>query len=359
MSGVISCGKIKVIRNLTLEKRAFVKEKEMSIHEQNPEMKPDSLFDQGDFTYLVEGNICRLLDGRRTPGVIEQVDCTSGMFTWRITAYEDKGNSWTLPFSEVCHYQFLKGAVKLNGAACERLEAIDDSFDKTLFIAADERRYNETEAEIKKRQIEAETWLAANAVFQEAVQKFDFEDFHVLDQIAKVFQAYMKRHNLLEMEQKTSRAMVLNPNSGEWFKGMKVVLAELGLAPCYDKGIRTRDLFEGLGSKANRKKYIVYRLAFVRALFKALDMERVLLYRGMASEGEWRNVNRTLLNMTFKQEVAESFAALYDDKFSCAYVMKARIKVEALFMTYIETAQMNERYKEREGVVLCQSPMWL
>jgi len=44
----------------------------MGIHESNANSLPDSDFVKGDIKYLVKENKCRLLDGRRTPGYIEE-----------------------------------------------------------------------------------------------------------------------------------------------------------------------------------------------------------------------------------------------------------------------------------------------
>ena len=41
-------------------------------------------------------------------------------------------------------------------------------------------------------------------------------------------------------------------NSGEWMKGMLIVLAEMGLVSYSGRVVRTPDLFEGIGAKARR-----------------------------------------------------------------------------------------------------------
>lgn len=60
-------------------------ESEMGLHQNDANKKTDDLFDNGRLDYLVVGNRCRLLDGRRTEGYIEEIHCDEGYFRWRIT----------------------------------------------------------------------------------------------------------------------------------------------------------------------------------------------------------------------------------------------------------------------------------
>jgi hypothetical protein len=86
----------------------------MSIHESNANSLPDSDFVKGDIKYLVKQNKCRLLDGRRTPGYIEDYFVDSAMFRWRITDFEDKGGYWDVPAENISSYQILNGSRELN-----------------------------------------------------------------------------------------------------------------------------------------------------------------------------------------------------------------------------------------------------
>lgn len=86
----------------------------MNTHEYDDNMRPDDEFVKGELSFLVEGNKCRLLDGRRTTGYIEKYDNGSAMFRWRITKYEDKGKYWDLPAELVTKFQFEKDSEQLN-----------------------------------------------------------------------------------------------------------------------------------------------------------------------------------------------------------------------------------------------------
>ena len=57
----------------------------MSTHEDDENTRPDREFVPGKLSMVVDGNQCRLLDGRRTTGVIEKVFEDRAMFRWRIT----------------------------------------------------------------------------------------------------------------------------------------------------------------------------------------------------------------------------------------------------------------------------------
>jgi hypothetical protein len=199
---------------------------------------------------------------------------------------------------------------------------------------------------------------------------------------------------LKEIEEKTAGGIVLNPNSGEWVKGMEIVLAEMGLVRYRSKVTRTKDVFEGLGAKDRRRRYLTHRLAFVRAYLSLLGLSEVTLYRGIAvedmsvsvggagggtgsegtipgasfekarpsvgSEGERfaeeRDRARTrgsLVSYTFNLKVARSFCHFdRESRFKRSYLLKRTVPVERVFMTYLETDAMNERYKEAEAVVL-------
>jgi len=330
----------------------------MGLHQNNENKQSDDMFVEGDYSYLVVNNECRLLDGRRTPGYIECIDLDSAMFTWRITDYEDQGNCWFIPFSEVFRYQFKIESVTLSDDDAMDFEKADQSYVGQLEIIASEENRLNSEMQIEVQKKAALEWLSFNknsGVFEEVKLG---ANSHV-EKIAALFQEYMKSNELDEMERLTAEDVVLNPNSGEWIKGMIITLAEMGLLNCYVPKIRTKDIFTGLGTKENRRNYLLHRLAFVRAMFEELSKEDVILYRGMASEGKWMNKKRSLLNMTFSKEVAEAFASFDLEMYKTSYIMRTEISVKDLLMTYLETAQMNERYQEQEAVVLAKNEMWL
>ena len=96
----------------------------MTLHQFDENMKPDSEYFYGDLSFLVPGNVCRLLDGRRTPGFIEEVCTESAMFRWRISNFEDKGRYWDVPLEHIDDYQFENLNVQDNLRQIQELSEI-------------------------------------------------------------------------------------------------------------------------------------------------------------------------------------------------------------------------------------------
>jgi hypothetical protein len=163
---------------------------------------------------------------------------------------------------------------------------------------------------------------------------------------------YMESSGLSEQEKRTSKIYVLNPFSGEWIKGLQITFAELGLKEFIGTIPRTTDIFSGPGNKQLRQQYIIHRLAFVRALFKSFGYPEVVLFRGMAAEGNWQaHSHRFFSSWTFSKEVAEAFASR-DEHSKHSYLLKRTFPVEKLFLTCVETTAMNGQYREHEAVVI-------
>ena len=316
-------------------------------------MRPDNEFIEGNTSLLVEGNHCRLLDGRRTTGVIEKYFEDCGMFRWRITKYEDAGKYWDLPAESVKSFQFEKASLRLNDDQIKRINGLIMEFDKDIEIEAKEIDASNTEKEIKETKEEIEGWIKANSLFLKSGEEINFSSREGSKLLGKDLRSYMQSIGMLEVEIKTAETMVLNPNSGEWIKGMNIVLGEMGLITYRGKMPRTKDIFKGLGEKNNRKKYLINRLAFIRAYFSMLNIDEVVLYRGMSNEKKWRKVNRTYLNCTFSLEVAKAFSDFErESKYKNSYLVKMTYPIDKLFMTYLETEAMNRQYKEAEALVL-------
>lgn len=158
-----------------------------------------------------------------------------------------------------------------------------------------------------------------------------------------------------DLERWTAEALVLNPHSGEWLKGVGIVLAEMGVVPYEGQVVRTPDLFEGRANKERRREYLVHRLAFVRASWSLLGRDEVVLYRGLRTERDWHPRRPpTFLSCTFDLRIARRGFTDFDrqSRFRHSLLMKATVPVERLFMTCLETAAMNRRYREAEALVL-------
>lgn len=325
----------------------------MSTHEFDNQKRPDNEFINGNISFLVEGNRCRLLDGRRTNGFIENYDNDSAMFRWRITKYEDKGQYWDLPAEAINKFQFEKNSDQLNKTEIRNIEEKIKEFETPLIIEVNEHQKMETEAEIKEKEKIIIKWLRENSLFIRSNQKLDFSSQEGSKYLAKDLDEYMKINGLFDIEKKTADNIVLNPNSGEWVKGMAIMLGELGLVSYNGKIPRTKDIFTGLGSKENRNKYLINRLAFIRAYFSILNIKKVVLYRGMSTENNWKEVQRTFLSCTFNYDVAKDFSNFSNEsKYINSYIIKMTCSVKQLFMTYLESKAFNRQYNEAEALIL-------
>jgi hypothetical protein len=327
----------------------------MTIHQSDPNRAADSDFLPGELAFLVPGNACRLLDGRRTPGIIEDYFPESAMFRFRIGAFEDKGKYWDLPAEQYTRYQFAKDSTRHSAIVAREMRAAVDRFQQPLEIKPGLAARQQTEADITIRQSEVEDWLKTHSGFFALQTVLDLDDRLGPPSLAEDLSAFMKIAYLAEIETRTAETIVLNPNSREWVKGMLIVLAEMGLLHYRGTISRTADIWDGTGMKATRQNYLIHRLAFVRAYFSLLSVQEVAVYRGMSTETDWFDKSRMMLHCTFNLEVAQSFSDLdREGQSRHAYLVKRTFPVGQLFMTYLETAAMNRQFKEAEAIVLVQ-----
>ena len=330
------------------------------IHEQHIESESDDLFITGALKHIVPGNQGRVLDGRRTPGYIESFDKESCMFIWRITAFEDKGKHWEIPAEEISSYQFYKNSAVLPETEVEEMISTCQKFQTRLTIPVSEEAYSATQELINQQERCATAWLKEHSAFLKNHKTIDLCDNTGDPDLYADLAQYMISEGLLELEQKTAEQYLLNPYSGEWIKGMKIVMAEAGMI-AYDGSIpRTKDIFSGIGVKELRKKYIVARSAFLRAIFHLCGHREVPLYRGMSSASPLFETPCTLVSTTFSADVAKAFASV-DDSSACksCYWVKFSYPIEHLFMTFYETKQFNERYKEQEAIIYYRKKLTL
>ena len=104
---------------------------------------------------------------------------------------------------------------------------------------------------------------------------------------------------VLDLERKTANQYLLNPYSGEWIKGLRIVIAEMGLIDFNDKK------------------------------------------------------PRTLLSTSFNPEVGKAFSNINrNEQITFSYIIKFTYSIKNLFMTFFETKAFNERYQEQEAVIL-------
>lgn len=324
----------------------------MGIHEFNEHALPDTEFVDGEIKYIVSNNKCRLLDTRRTPGYIEEYFEDTAMFRWRITDFEDKGNYWDVPAEDIKMFQILKNSIELELEDVDRITMKIKQFNNTISITAtkDNKKITEEKITIAEKNIICWFENGVNSAINEL--RLDLDSKEGNETLIKNLKCFMKSIELDYIEEKTTSEIVLNPNS-EWIKGIKIILAELGIVSYKDKILRQTEIFNEVGGKQIVLQYIINRIAYLRAYFRMLNIDEVILYRGMSTAGDWFDYyEKSITSWTFNLDVALSFADLdKSSKGKNCYVLKRSVPVENLFMTYLETEAMNKQYKESEAIL--------
>jgi hypothetical protein len=162
----------------------------------------------------------------------------------------------------------------------------------------------------------------------------------------------MAARGLEQLDHEFSATFVSNPASGELVKGHAIVLAELGLCPYRGKVVRHADLFTGQWSKARRAEHLVTRLAVGQELFARWGIDTVTVYRGAAVDGPLPAPrSSSFVSATLSRDVA---TAHFDGgpTTQTAVLWRQDVPVTRLFMTFLETREMNARFHEAEAVLI-------
>jgi len=324
----------------------------LSIYQRDDEMRPDSEFESGELPHLVQGNRGRLLDARRTPLRVVELRPALGSFVVRIEAFEDAGALWEMSFEKVRGLQFERGSARADAAACDRMREAIERFQAPLRIACDEGARRRTAERLAEYVNEAASWIEKSSSF--------IAHGHALPDpaerrgdplLAADLEACLASRGLAEMEDEFARQFVSNPYSGELVKGHRIVLAELGLGAFEGQVIRDPELFAEPWSRERRADHLLSRLAFLRATFRRLGLERVPLWRGISTERALEHpANLTFVSATFSREVAQSHFDSGSDRATRVLLCQS-VPVERLCMTYHETAAMNAQFLEGEAVL--------
>jgi len=322
------------------------------VYQFNSDMQPDTCFQPGNLKYIVPGNEGRWLDPRRTPIRILEVKPASGFFIVEILDFEDKGARWEVPLESVDRCQFALGSAAASEADIALYKETVSRLDRPLEIPADLRCRAASEATMASLQAEMRTWMESESAFFISGTPLDLSAQTGNLALWEDLKRYMKEKGLWDIEEGFAEQYVRNPNSGELVKGHAIVLAELGLVAFEGKQVRDADLFSGSWSKQRRADHILHRLAFVRELFERAGHSSVILYRGFSCKGQPEGSrNTTFISATFSLEVAMSHFN-HRDSTSTAILLQQSVPIDRLFMSFVETAQMNRHYKEAEAVLL-------
>lgn len=303
------------------------------VYASDPHAALDDEFEPGALSHLVAGNRGRLLDARRTPIVVRHALIATGTFTVEIAAFEDAGAIWEIVAEEVDRFQFAPGQPAATDETIAALEDAVQRFDRPLSIPATEADRLATDSLIAAGRLHARAFLPG-------VSPVD------------AFEAYLDEYGLREPDDAFAAQYVSNARSGELVKGHEIVMARMGLRAYEGTVVRSPDLFAGAWTEERRRQHIVARLAFLRELYALEGLDRVTLYRGLASDRPLEPPRpRSLVSATFDLAVAEAHFTGGPTTVSAA-LHRQSVPVERLFMTHRETRAMNRHFRESEAVLL-------
>jgi hypothetical protein len=323
-----------------------------AIYQSDPDAAPDTEFVPGDFEHLVIGNRGRLLDARRTPITVTAVAPATASFEVEIGAFEDSGARWELPLEQLHRFQFALDVAVAPPEAVAELRAAAAKFDRALRIDCDPAAREQTLALISDARASVRGLLARDPL----IASLDPSD-HIARRTGEprlyaLLEEFLAANDVLELDRRFSATFVSNPGSGELVKGHAIVLAELGLCPYDAAVVRDPQLFEEDLSKPQRARHLIARLAFVHELWSLLRHDTVTLYRGTAVDGPLGTPARSsFVSTTFSRAVAEAHFE-GGPATQAAVLWRRRTPVGRLFMTFLETPAMNERFREAEAVVI-------
>jgi len=321
------------------------------VYAADPDGAPDSEFEPGALRHLVPGNSGRLLDARRTPITITAVHPTRGAFELEIGAFEDAGARWELPLDQVERFQFARGAQLAGAGNVAELARAVERFDRELTMDCDPAARREALMRIADEQAALRERLSDEAAGAVDLARC-IDQRSGVERLFGLLEEVMADYGVAELERRFSTTFVSNPASGEVVKGHAIVLAELGLCPYRGKIVRDPGVFEGAGNRERRAEHLVARLAFAYELWSAIGEDTVTLYRGAAVEGQLSEPSPpSFVSATFSHDVA---AAHFEGgpTTRTAVMWRQRVPVARLLLTFLETREMNARFREAEAVLI-------
>ncbi len=322
------------------------------IHQRDPEQAPDSDFEPARLAHLVVGNDGRMLDSRRTPFRLVDVRMDVGRFVFELMAFEDKGRTWSYPLENLLRrFQFARASALADDATVAAAEAAIERLDRPLRLAATPEALAATTARIDASRADVRRFLDDNSTFFASGRPVDIERVGGEPLLADDLVSWLRRHDLAALEAAFADQYVSNPWASELVKGHRIVAAELGLCPFEGTVVRDPTLFDPPWDRDARAEHIVQRMAFVREVYSCAGFARVPLYRAIACAGPLQPPrNLTWVSSTFSRDVADAFFG-YTQNEAPSVLYRQVVPIERLFMTHLETAEMNRQYQEVEAIV--------
>ncbi len=331
----------------------------MNPFQYNPDKLPDSQFERGLLDHLVIGNEGRNLDYRRTPVRVRELREVPGLAILEILDFEDKGNTWEIPFEEIGSFQFALGSPRADSETVARYAAIAERLNRVITITCGEGARGVTLAELADAERAAGEWLRHRSTAVQTRVRLNFSRRVGLKPLFTTLKAYMKDHGLDGIEATFADHYARKFHNSEFVKAHRIVIAEMGLVPYEGKMLRDEGVLQGDFDRARRREHVIRRLAFVRALYTNLGVSSLLVYRGIHSRGLPEPPrNRTFVSATNDLRIAEALACFREpsnqnkEGFKVGVLMSQSVPLKRVFMTYMETQQMNHPYRESEVVLL-------
>lgn len=329
----------------------------VTVYQADPDSLPDAQFEAGQLSWLVPGNHGRLLDARRTPVLVRAVDVSVGFFEIEIMAFEDAGARWQVPLEDVTRYQFLRSGTRADAASVASISEAIRAFSRQLQIDADSIAGQRTAERIAAQRALADAWLSARGAPDRIDPAAHIDNRRGMPGAYRWLAEYLtgiapQEAGLADMDLELTARYVSNPESGDLVVAHLVTLAELGLCSYRGRAVRDPAAESGQWRRDRRTAHIVARSGFVQALWQRASQPGLMIYRGIGLQdglAELTDRGGALVSATFSRRVAESH---FDSSSTPAgALLRRELPVNRLFMTFLETAAMNDRYLEAEAVL--------
>jgi hypothetical protein len=325
------------------------------MYQADPGALPDDRFAPGELGWLVAGNDGRLLDARRTPVRVTAVDLQRGFFEIEITAFEDRGAGWLVPLEEVTRFQFSPQCVRASAPVITGMTDTIGRLNIALEITPDQETRRNGEQKIAAERARARHWLTAHG----APDSLDPTPF--IDSRRGCPEAYLwlahyladaEPAGLADIDDQLASSYVSNPWSGDLIRAHLITIARLGLSSYRGKAIRDGASLSGKWAEKRRAAHIIIRAGFTQAIWERADRPGLMVYRGIGlrAQEELKPQANPLISATFSRAIAESH--FDSERADTAALLRRRLPVERLYMTFLETPAMNKQYLEADAVLI-------
>ena len=321
----------------------------------DPDARPDDQFTAGDLRWLVPGNRGRLLDPRRTPVRVTLIDLPHGYFEVEILAFEDRGARWLVPLEDVTSYQFepAGGTAPAPAAAVAAMKDAIERLDVTITIETGQERSHQATQQLAAERARAAAWLTAHGV----PDRIDAAGFIDSRRGSPEAPGWLDRYlaeagpGLDGLDHELAAGYLSNPGSGDLVRAHLITMAGLGLGSYRGKAVRDPAALSGRWATERRAAHIISRAGFTQALWQRAGQPGLMLYRGIGLQDSaaLRAPSTPLISATFSRALAETH--FNSERAELGALLRRRLPIGRLFMTFLETAAMNTKYLEAEAIL--------